>query len=187
MSAAPRSRVKICGITTPEDLALVDAAGADYAGIVLVPGSKRFVSPAALAALGRVPVRLKRVGVFVRAKPRAIAAAVRLGRLDVVQLYHCTFRRAGVEVWHATPGPWRRAPIVLDAAPGMGRVGDWPKAARIARRRRVILAGGLSPENVAEAIATVHPACVDTASGTECAPGRKDAQKVKDFIRKAKP
>lgn len=177
-------RVKICGITTADDLRLADGAGADYAGFVLWPGSKRYVPPERLAELGRVPVRLRKVGVFVRATPRAIARAVRLGGLDVVQLYHCAFRRAGVEVWHATPGG--RGTVVLDAAPGEGRVGDWPKAARRARARRVVLAGGLTPDNVAEAVRTVRPWCVDVAGGTEATPGAKDPQKVHDFIRKAK-
>ena len=178
-------KTKICGITTPEDLRLAAEAGADYAGIILAPGSKRYVSPAQLAALGQTPAAIRRVGVFVRAKPREIARAVRLGRLSVVQLYHCTFRRAGVSVWHATAQRGRKEAIVLDAAPGCGRVGDWAKAARLAKRTRLVLAGGLSPENVAQAAAAVHPWCVDTASGTEAAPGRKDAGKVHDFIRKA--
>lgn len=180
-------RVKICGITTPEDLLLADSAGADYAGLILAPGSKRRVSAEALAAMGRLAVRIKRVGVFVRATPREIAHAVRVGHLQVVQLYHCTFRRAGVEVWHATPLDGRKSAIVLDAAPGQGRVGNWKKAARMARRRNIVLAGGLGPENVAAAISTVHPWAVDTASGTEAAPGRKDPHKVNAFIRKAKP
>lgn len=179
-------RVKICGITTPEDLRLADTAGADYAGIILAPGSKRFVSAEQLAALGRVPTRCKRVGVFVRATPREIARAVRLGRLDAVQLYHGTFRRAGVEVWHVRPLPGRCAAVVLDAAPGQGQVGDWAAAARFARRRRVVLAGGLTPENVAQAVEAVRPWCVDTASGTEARAGIKDPNKVNDFIRKAK-
>lgn len=177
-------RVKVCGITTVEDLRLADEAGADFAGFVLVKGSKRYVSQEQLAELGQVPVRLKKVGVFVRATPREIARAVRLGKLDIVQLYHSTFRRAGVEVWHATKAG--HGPIVMDAAPGAGKVGDWPKAARLARRQRLILAGGLTPDNVAEAIRAVRPWCVDGASGTEAQPGIKDPAKVKDFIRKAK-
>lgn len=177
-------KVKVCGITRPEDLRLADAFGADFAGFVLVPGSRRYVSPERLAVLGRIPVRLRKVGVFVRATPRQIAQAVRLGKLDVVQLYHCTFRRSGVEVWHATPGA--RGTVVLDATPGEGRLGNWDIAARRARTRRVVLAGGLTPDNVAEAIRSVHPWCVDGASGTEAKPGIKDATKLNDFIRKAK-
>lgn len=177
-------RVKICGITTADDLRLADVAGADYAGFVLYPGSKRYVPLERLEELGRVPTYLKKVGVFVRATPREIARAVRLGGLNVVQLYACTFRRAGVEVWNATPGG--HGTMVLDAAPGEGRVGDWRKAARRARTCRVVLAGGLTPDNVDEAVRTVRPWCVDVAGGTEAAPGIKDRQKVFDFIRKAK-
>ena len=178
-------RVKICGITNAEDLLLADAAGADFAGFVLWPGSKRFVPLARLAELARVPVRLRRVGVFLDASPAAIAEAVRVGRLHVTQVYGCAFRRADVEVWHAAPGR-HRGTIVLDAAPGQGRVGDWARAARLARTRRLVLAGGLTPENVAAAVAAVRPWCVDVAGGTEAAPGRKDPLKVFDFIRKAK-
>ena len=178
-------RVKICGITNAEDLLLADAAGADFAGLILWPGSKRFVPLARLAGLARVPVRLRRVGVFVNAAPAEIARAVRVGRLDCVQLYGCAFRRTGVDVWGATadaPGSVR----VLDAAPGAGVVGDWARAARLARRLRLVLAGGLTPDNVAAAVAAVRPWCVDVAGGTEAAPGRKDPEKVFDFIRKAK-
>lgn len=177
-------RVKVCGITSADDLRLADDAGADFAGFVLVKGSKRYVSPERLAELGQEPVRLKKVGVFVRATPREITRAIRLGKLDIVQLYHCTYRRAGIAVWHATPAG--RGTIVVDAAPGAGKVGDWPKAKRLARRQQVVLAGGLTPENVAEAVAAVKPWCVDGASGTEARPGVKDPEKVKDFIRKAK-
>ena len=178
-------KVKICGVTSPEDLALVDAAGADFAGFVLWPRSKRHVTLGRLAELARVPVRLRRVGVFMDATPAEVARAVRVGRLDVVQLYRCPFRPAGVAVWRATPGPTAEA-IVLDAAPGQGVVGDWAHAARLARRRRLVLAGGLTPGNVADAVAAVRPWCVDVAGGTEAAPGRKDPDKVYDFIRKAK-
>ena len=178
-------KVKVCGVTAPEDLALVDAAGADFAGFVLWPHSKRFVGLDRLAELARVPVRLRRVGVFMDATPAEISEAVRVGRLDVVQLYRCTYRRAGVGIWRATPGPAAEA-VVLDAAPGQGVVGDWARAARLARRCRLILAGGLTPGNVADAVAAVRPWCVDTAGGTEAAPGRKDPNKVYDFIRKAK-
>lgn len=177
-------KVKICGIVRPEDLAAADAAGADYLGIVLVPGSKRYVSEAALRRLAAVPVRARRVGVFVGAAPRAIRRAVRIGRLDAVQLYRCTFRQSDVEVWHATPGG--PGTVVWDAAPGEGRVGDWPRAARAARRRRLVLAGGLTPGNVADAVRAVRPWAVDGASGTEAAPGVKDPQKMTEFVRKAK-
>ena len=178
-------KVKLCGVTTPEDLALVDAAGADFAGFVLWPRSKRFVGLGRLAQLARVPVRLRRVGVFMDATPAEIDEAVRVGRLDAVQLYRCAYRRAGVAVWRATPGPAAEA-IVLDAAPGQGVVGDWARAARLACRARVVLAGGLTPGNVAAAVRAVRPWCVDCAGGTESAPGHKDPDKVYDFIRKAK-
>lgn len=178
-------KVKICGVTTPEDLALVDAAGADFAGFVLWPHSKRYVGLARLAELARVPVRLRRVGVFMDATPAEVAHAVRIGKLDIVQFYGCPFRPTGIPVWRATPGPAAEA-IVFDAAPGQGIVGDWTRAARLARRRRLVLAGGLTPDNVAAAVAAVRPWCVDVAGGTEAAPGRKDPNKVYDFIRKAK-
>ena len=137
-------KVKICGVTTPEDLALVDAAGADFAGFVLWPRSKRYVGLDRLDELAHVPVRLLRVGVFMDATPAEVARAVRIGKLDIVQLYGCPFRPAGIPVWRATPGPAAEA-IVFDAAPGQGIVGDWGRAARLARRRRLVLAGGLTP------------------------------------------
>ena len=81
-------KVKICGVTSPEDLALVDAAGADFAGFVLWPRSKRHVTLGRLAELARVPVRLRRVGVFMDATPAEVARAVRVGRLDVLAEAH---------------------------------------------------------------------------------------------------
>lgn len=179
-------KVKICGITTPEDLQSVDEAGADFAGFVFYEKSPRFVSEARMRALARVPVRLKKVGIFVRTAPAVIARMVELGGLDVVQLYGCAFRRAGVDVWQAVPGRHPRQVIVLDATPGKGSLGDWQKAARLARTRRLVLSGGLTPENVEDAIRAVKPWCVDVSSGTESTFGHKDMEKVIAFIRKAK-
>ena len=179
-------KVKICGITTPEDLRNVDGAGADFAGFVFYAKSPRFVSEAQMRELSRVPVRLKKVGIFVRTAPAVIARMVELGGLDVVQLYGCAFRRAGVEVWQAVPGRHPKQVIVLDTAPGKGNVGDWQQAARLARTRRLVLSGGLTPENVEAAIRAVKPWCVDVSSGTESTFGHKDMEKVTAFIRKAK-
>ena len=200
-------RVKICGLCRPLDVTCAVAAGADCVGFVLYEKSPRYVSGARLAALSAlVPPGVLRVGVVVNATPEAVAEAVATGQLDVIQFHGdetdhevAAFRLASAwrvvrlqvlaDVEHAalTPG----AVLVVDAGGAAGRGGtgqvcDWALAALLARRRQVLLAGGLRPENVAEAVRQVQPWGVDVSSGVEAAPGIKDHDRVRRFVAAAR-
>jgi len=198
--------IKICGVTTPEDALQVALAGADAIGINLWSGSKRFVGDDAAAArvLAAIPAGVLKVGVFVNAPADEVAAkAARLG-LDRVQLHgdeaahdfaalsneilvravrvmdHASF--AAANGWHA--GLFLYDALVAGYGGG-GVTAPWPLIAAHARRP-FLLAGGLHPDNVAEAIRATRPAGVDVASGVESSPGRKDPARVRAFVDAAR-
>jgi len=199
------TRVKICGITTPEDGLLAARAGADAIGLVFWPRSPRHVEAAAARAITRaLPPFVTRVGVFVDTTAEEVNAAVAAGRLDVLQL-HGNEPVEGLDAWprrvvkalRVGPGfdaetalrfEGRAAGLLLDtqagSAPGgTGRTFDWTVAQALRPRvSYLVLAGGLDPGNVGRAIATVRPDAVDVSSGVESAPGRKDAEKIRAFM-----
>lgn len=199
-------RVKICGVTNAADVRAVVESGADAIGFNFWPKSKRWVEPAVAAELAReVPAFVTRVGVFVdEERGRIEEIAARVG-LDVVQLHGAetaAFARGlsrrvvrgirarsandleGIEAYGASA-------VLIDAyvpdAPGgTGLRADWALARAAARRYPVILAGGLDPSNVAEAVRAVEPYAVDVASGVERAPGVKDPAKIRAFVERAR-
>ena len=199
-----RVRVKICGITRLEDALLAASFGADALGFNLWPGSKRHVDPdAARAIVDRLPPFVTPVGVFVDQPPTTVLALAAQAGVQVVQLH-------GDESWEDVNGypipavkavrlagpeslrdlhRYRVRGFLLDApSPGFGGSGttcDWGLARQVAERFPVVLAGGLTPENVGEAIRAVRPWAVDVASGVESAPGVKDPDKLRRFIESA--
>jgi phosphoribosylanthranilate isomerase len=203
-------RVKICGVTRLEDAKEAWAAGADALGLNFYPRSPRYVQPEVAAALARTrPALGAVVGVFVNESPDTIRARVRECGLTVVQLHGdeppeaCT--GFGVPVIKALRvrgpedvakartyvGAGDVATLLLDgAAPGYGGGGvtfDWSLVARLTDAGLpVLVAGGLGPDNVAEAVRATRPYGVDVASGVESSPGIKDARAVRAFIRNAK-
>lgn len=194
--------VKICGITTVDDALCAADAGADWIGLNFWPRSPRCVTHDAARAIGgAVGARVRKVGVFVNASRDAIDATVAAAGLDLVQLHgdeppelvRAFGDRAikAVRLRGATPiARYAPALLLLDGdAPGFGGGGvplDWLMAADLAARHRLILAGGLTPDNVAEAIRTVRPVGVDVASGVESSPGVKDAARVRAFVAAAR-
>jgi phosphoribosylanthranilate isomerase len=205
MSAGGGFLVKICGVTSPEDAALVAGAGADAIGVNLWPSSKRFVDDArARRVLAAVPAGVLKVGVFVNASPAEVAARVASLGLDRAQLHGDEVAadfaaldgervirvvRVRDDSSFAAADAWRSGLFLYDAFVdgygGAGAPAPWPLIARRARRP-FLLAGGLTPANVEGAIATVRPDGVDVASGVESAPGRKDPQLVRTFIDAAR-
>jgi phosphoribosylanthranilate isomerase len=203
-------RVKICGLTRLEDAREAWAAGADALGLNFYPRSPRFVEPATAAALARTrPALGAVVGVFVNESPDVIRARVRECGLTVVQLHGDEPPEAcagyGVPVIKALrvrgPEDVARArtyvgagdvtTLLLDgAAPGYGGGGvtfDWSLVAQLVDVGvPVLVAGGLNPGNVAEAVRATRPYGVDVASGVEASPGVKDVEAVRAFIRAAK-
>lgn len=203
---------KICGITRIEDAELAAGEGADFLGLNFWPGSKRRVTPElaqVLAAAARATApQVQLVGLFVDQSDGEIAGIAGALDLDVVQLHGdeppslvAALATRGFRVWKAHPvsgsadiaalNAWPADAHLLDApSPGRGGSGtsfDWAHAvAAVAAGYRVVLAGGLTPDNVAQAIAAVRPYAVDVASGVESAPGIKDAAKVRTFLAAAR-
>jgi phosphoribosylanthranilate isomerase len=193
------TRLKICGITRAEDAALAVEAGAWALGFILWPGSRRYVEPAMAAGIARTQRRrAELVGVFVNPTLDEVAHAADLIGLTHVQLHgdegpsFCTAvaQRTGCRVIKAVRV--RSRADVLDAqrfhtdlhmldAPANGRTWDWRLASERRSRIPLVLAGGLTPDNVAEAIAAVRPWAVDVASGVESEPGIKDPELVRAF------
>ncbi|XXF76890.1 phosphoribosylanthranilate isomerase [Myxococcaceae bacterium GXIMD 01537] len=203
-------RVKVCGVTRVEDAREAWAAGADALGLNFYPRSPRYVEAAVAAALARTrPALGAVVGVFVNEAPDVIRARVRECGLTAVQLHGDEPPEAcegfGVPVIKALRvrgpedvdkarlymGAGDVASLLLDgAAPGYGGGGvgfDWSLVARLTGAGvPVLVAGGLTPANVAEAVRATRPYAVDVASGVESSPGIKDADAVRAFVRNAK-
>ncbi|MFL5351533.1 phosphoribosylanthranilate isomerase [Archangium sp.] len=203
-------RVKICGVTRVEDARMAWAAGADALGLNFYPRSPRYVTPETAAALARTrPALGSVVGVFVNESADVIRARVRDSGLTAVQLHGdeppeaCAgfgvpvikaLRVKGledVEKARTYVGVGDVAALLLDgAAPGYGGGGvgfDWSLVARLADAGvPVLVAGGLHPGNVQEAVRATRPYGVDVASGVEVSPGIKNADAVRAFVRAVK-
>jgi len=185
--------VKICGLTRREDVELAVGCGADFVGFVLWKGSKRYVPPELLPELTRGVSGARKVGVFVDAALEDIRRAVELGGLDVVQLHgseSAEFARSidFAEVWKASyDETFPAARLVCDAPRGgSGLPGDRARAAELARKRKIMLAGGVDPGNARELLLRVRPAGIDLASGVESSPGIKDANKIRELFQQLK-
>jgi phosphoribosylanthranilate isomerase len=201
------TRVKICGITRPADARLAADLGAWALGMVFWPGSPRVCAIGDAEAIGaEFRRRLQLTGVFVNATLDEVAATADRGGLTLVQLHgdegpaYCreAARRTGCRVMKAVRV--RDAAQVRDlqrfhtdfhlldaysprTPGGTGETFAWELVREHGADPPVVLSGGLTPENVGEAIAAARPFAVDTASGTEAEPGRKDPAKLKAFFR----
>jgi phosphoribosylanthranilate isomerase len=212
------AKVKICGITNVSDAKAALAAGADYLGLNFYKGSKRYITPAAAkkitqALKGTGP---KLVGVFVNESPERVVEIARTVGLSHAQLHGdespeqvASVAKAKVPVIKALRvGPNFRGGAQLDGYKrakaylldgfdphelgGTGTTFDWRKVARISGKKPLFIAGGLTPENVAEAIRIAQPHAVDICSGVETAasPRKKDKAKIAALmkaVRSAKP
>jgi phosphoribosylanthranilate isomerase len=197
-------RIKICGITNLEDALLAADLGADALGFIFYAKSPRYVAPeAAQAIIAQLPPFVATVGVFVDEAAAVVQEVAAQVRLDWVQLHgqespdYC--RHLGRRVIKAfriqdedsLPGlaDYRGAAqaLLLDTykkgqVGGTGEIFDWHVARKAKEYGPIILAGGLTADNVAQAIDTAGPASVDAASGTEAAPGKKDPAKLRAFF-----
>lgn len=199
-------RVKICGITNWSDARAAIDAGADALGFNFYPPSPRSVTPAqAWEMIRKLPPFVEAVGVFVNWTAEAVGAIARALRLDAVQLHgdesramvrECSAAHRVIKAVrvrrgfrpHALKTYVGASAFLLDGFRpklfgGSGKAFEWRLAREAKKYGRVILAGGLTPENVARAIREVEPFAVDVASGVESKPGKKDASKVREFVR----
>ncbi len=194
--------VKICGITNEEDALLSVAMGATALGFVFAP-SKRQVSPGKVADIvKRLPPGVMTIGVFRDSDPKSVLRVVREaglrgaqlhGRESVAQVDEVVAELGWVmkAVVAGSPDAERcdryRTDLVLfdSPEPGSGMAYDWGLLANVPKGVRCVVSGGLTPDNVALAIATVAPYGVDVSSGVEREPGKKDATKVRRFVQAA--
>ena len=185
--------VKICGITTPDDARLCASAGADCIGVVLFSDSPRSISPARARQIFDAVPGLTRVAVThtTRSKDLERICAIRPDAIQVSCDARVPADCRALVIRMVGPGdviPADADVVIVDASHGRGRLYDTSFASAIvaASRVPVLLAGGLSPETVADAIRAVRPSGVDVATGVEYAPGKKDPGRVKSFVRTAK-
>jgi len=204
-----KTRVKICGITNWTDARRAFEAGADFLGFNFYPGSSRYISPAqASKIVKRLPNGVAAVGVFVNETEDAVIDVARRLKLDFVQLHGEETPATVAKIAQYVPvikalrvrRPFRVAQLqrfkcasafLLDGFDrrtrgGTGRVFDWSVARRAKPGRTIFLAGGLTPENVAEASRIVGPYALDVCSGVEAKPGKKDGTRIEAFMRAAK-
>jgi phosphoribosylanthranilate isomerase len=195
--------VKVCGTTSEEDALVAVAMGADAVGFIFAP-SPRQVAPAKVAAIiGRLPPEVVTVGVFRDSAPEQVVKVVNSLGLKVAQLHgretpaqvQWVVERVPlvINAFPAGSSAIRRAKeygaqiVMLDApAPGSGQVFDWSLVEGVPPGSRLLLAGGLTPDNVADAVAQARPWGVDVCTGVESEPGRKDARKLRAFVAAAK-
>jgi phosphoribosylanthranilate isomerase len=195
--------VKVCGTTSEEDALLAVAMGADAVGFIFAPSPRQIAPRLAAEIARRLPPEVVTVGVFQNEAPKRVVEIVQGAGLKAAQIH-------GRELPEQTRWIRARVPLVIQAftagdpavararehhvdavlldstSPGSGQVFDWKLAEGVPPGMRLIIAGGLTADNVAEAIARVSPWGVDDVSGVEKAPGHKDPVKLRAFVAAAK-
>jgi len=195
--------VKICGITNEDDALFAVAMGADAVGFVFAPSPRQIAPQVVYDITRRLPPEVLTVGVFRDELPQRVVEIALKAGVKAVQLHGretpddtaqvANSIRWVIKAFSAESPQLRLADrygtdlILVDApTPGSGRLFDWGLASEAPDGLRLILAGGLDPDNVADAIAAVEPWGVDVSTGVEAAPGRKDPTKVRRFIANAR-
>jgi phosphoribosylanthranilate isomerase len=198
-------RIKICGITNEEDALAAAQLGADAIGFVFAPSPRQVTAERAKEIISSLPPLTQTVGVFVNEDPDKVASLAQFCGLDLLQLHgdesaaYCSrFGRRvikalrlrsqddlqGLAEFSSVVDALLLDTYVPEQYGGTGLTFDWNLAVQARGVGRVILAGGLNPENVASAIHTVEPYAVDASSGLEREPGLKDHQKMAKFIER---
>ncbi|HWW52603.1 MAG TPA: phosphoribosylanthranilate isomerase [Acidimicrobiales bacterium] len=195
--------VKICGITSEEDALLAVAMGADAVGFVFAPSPRQVQPPVVADIVKRLPPEIMTVGVFRDEAPQRVIDLVNKTGLFAAQLHghespevtkavkeHVRFVIKGFAASEKALDHYadhHADAILIDApSPGSGQLFDWSLSDRVSDRTRLVLAGGLTADNVAEAISAVQPWGVDVSTGVESTPGHKDAVKLRAFLAAAK-
>ncbi len=200
-------RVKICGITNLNDAMAAVDFGADALGFIFFKGSPRYITcNSAASIIKKLPSFLTTVGVFVDEQLQQIENIIAMAGIDVVQLNgdepsdKCIFSRRSIKAIHVKNleslnqlnnyrgivSAFLLDTFTPDLYGGTGKIFNWDIAIEAKQFGRIILAGGLTPDNIAEAVRRVRPYGVDVSSGVECDKGRKDHKKMQLFIKRAK-
>ncbi|MBT3319972.1 MAG: phosphoribosylanthranilate isomerase [Clostridia bacterium] len=196
-------RVKICGMMRMADIEAVNEYKPEYAGFIFAPSRRRLNVELACELCAALDKDILRVGVFVNEKQQVMSHVKQQCGLDILQIYQDNYAEQIVAdglVWRAIRVKDARGLSLIDESPadaylldaysekaygGVGETFDWALAAKAAERAKIVLAGGLTPDNVQEAVRTVMPFAVDVSSGVET-DGRKDADKIRQFIERAR-
>ncbi|MFO7821557.1 MAG: phosphoribosylanthranilate isomerase [Lentisphaeria bacterium] len=202
-----KTLIKICGITNLDDAGCALEQNVDFLGFCFVRKSPRYIAPdCAEWIIQHLPEnQARKVGVFVNTPVERIKEIAVQCDLDIIQLHGDETpeisQSLGTErVWKALP-VWNNDDlqvamdfpaaailvdsITLDKRGGTGQVGDWELTAHLAHKRNVVLAGGLTPDNVKAAVRVVQPYAVDVCSGIEKSPGLKDYDRMRQFVKNA--
>ncbi len=196
-------QVKICGITSEADALLAVSLGARAVGFLFAPSPRQISVQLAGDIVKRLPTETVTVGVFRDEAPQRVVEAVQAAGLGAAQLH-------GHESAQETQWIRARVPLVIKAFPagdptigrfdefgadflmvdgknpGSGQVFDWRLAEGVVDHHRLVLCGGLRPDNVADAVSHLRPAWVDVSTGVESSPGRKDPVRIRDFVAAAR-
>jgi len=202
-----QARVKICGITNPDDAQAAVDSGADALGFVFFEQSPRCIThDKASSIIRRLPSFITTVGVFVDEKPEQIEKIASWTGIDVIQLHGeeppdmCYYSKRVIKAirvkslesldplfhYRDRVSAFLLDTFTPDAFGGTGQIFNWDIAIEAKQFGRIVLAGGLTPDNVADAVTRVRPYAVDVSSGVESAKGKKDHRKMKLFIERAK-
>ncbi|MGC8472038.1 MAG: phosphoribosylanthranilate isomerase [Acidimicrobiales bacterium] len=195
--------VKICGVTNEPDALLAVGLGADAIGFILAPSPRQIAVSTAADIVKRLPHDVLTVGVFRDESPQRVVEIANTVGFGAVQLHGhetagqcrwirervaCTIRAfAAGDPLIARLADFGADYLLVDGqSPGSGQVFDWRLAEGVVDAGRMFVSGGLTPENVGDAIMALRPRGVDVSSGVEAAPGKKDPQKLRAFIRSAR-
>jgi len=204
-----KTKIKICGITSLDDALFAIDSGTDYLGLIFEPSSSRYVTKkSAIEIVNKIKSKTKLVGVFVNQSAEEIIFAVKYFGLYAVQLHNNqsddfikSLGNIDAQIWRVV---WieseedfqnaihlKADKILIDSKNssqlgGTGEIANWIYAERLARLRTVVLAGGISPENVCDAINRVNPYALDLNSKLESKKGKKDSNKIKKLFENIK-
>jgi len=197
-----RTRVKVCGITNAEDARVALHLGADFIGLIFTESPRRLTTERARSILAALPPESAAVGVFASEPPEEVVPIAETLGLHAVQVSGWIENETAhsFDVWHVVRGPSLPDPTTLPMVPlrtyhldaydparagGTGRLADWGWAASaIEVGRRLVVAGGLTPDNVETLVRDVRPYGVDASSGLESSVGKKSAEKIRAFIER---
>ncbi|MCK4905078.1 phosphoribosylanthranilate isomerase [bacterium] len=200
-----KTKIKICGITNLEDALLASSLGVDALGFVFTKSKRRITAVDASQIIDELPQSVLKIGVFVNEEEQRVREILQVCRLNMIQFhgdespeYILKFREEVIKSFRIKNGnslknipKYKTIAYLLDAYSqegygGTGETFNWDLAVKAKKFGRIILAGGLTPDNVVEAIKKVQPYGVDVSSGVESYPGKKDPKKLEEFVKRVR-